>query len=366
MTATSESTLMTAETASALDLGQDAASTLSTRVTKGAVMSAEAPSPSCSACGSDRMESAAAKRACRLWRCEFCGTLTVWPQPSEAELADLYSKSRGYFATAAVDLAATSPAGARSVHDRLTAAGVPGRRILDVGCGSGQLIYHLQNLGWHVRGVDLNADAMACARDNGLDVITGSLESCPWPASSFDVVHMGDLIEHVPDPLRALKQAARLLHRGGVLMIRTPNADNSFATSTRKVWGRLGLPWPHSEAPYHLHEFTPRGLSSLIRRAGFNVLNLHCAGRTRFWYTLGGLGWFDDLKTRMKRSGRYRFDWRLVTDSPRLLGAAALLLPFHVYGRIADRFRLTGRNIALLARKAVIPGQRQDEEEPGK
>jgi SAM-dependent methyltransferase len=310
--------------------------------------------PFCTACGSNRVSPAAFKRRCQLMRCEACGTLMAWPQPDGAELASLYSKASGYFATAAIKLADTPSTGARAVHQRLTAAAVPGNRFLDVGCGNGQLIYHLARLGWQVRGVDLNPDTVATACESGLDVIAGDLESCHWPAGSFDAIYMGDLIEHVPDPLRTLQLATRLLNTGGLLMIRTPNAGSSFATSTLKTWSRLGLPWPHSEAPYHLHEFTPKGLSTLVRRAGLGVVELRCTGRTPFLYTLGGLGWFDTLKAHLKRRGRYRLDWRLVTSAPGLVGAALMLLPFHLYASVANRLRCSGHRITLLARRSAV------------
>jgi SAM-dependent methyltransferase len=340
----------------------DAGSALTGPVEAGACVSVvEEPVVSaglvCSACGRDRMPQAASKRGWRLVRCQSCGTVRVWPQPATSQVAALYSKSAGYFATSATRLETTSPTGAHAVHELLVSAGTSGRRLLDVGCGNGQLIHHLRPLGWQVCGVDLNADAAALARENDLEVVTGDLSSCPWPEASLDAVHMGDLIEHVPDPIDTLRQAFRLLRANGLLLVRTPNADCSFATATLGVLGRLGLSWPYSEAPYHLHEFTPRGLLTLVRRAGFEVVCLQCAGRTPFWYTLGGLGWFDGLKACMKRTGRYRFDWRLVPAFPRLAVAASILLPFHLYALAADRLRCTGRAITLLARRPFVPVQ---------
>jgi hypothetical protein len=155
----------------------------------------------------------------------------------------------------------------------------------------------------------------------------------------------------VPDPLSTLERACQLLRPDGLLLIRTPNAACGFAAASLRVCRRLGLPWPHSEAPFHLHEFTPAGLSALVRRAGFEIVQLHRQGKVRFWYTLGGFGWFDDLKARMKRTGSYRFDRRLVAAAPKLAFAAAVLLPLHAYGLLADRLHADGRSIMMLARR---------------
>lgn len=312
----------------------------------------------CEACGCTRRVPIARQRGWTLRRCESCGLTFVSPQPTAAQLAALYSRSAGYFATAETDLSRTSPEPARRLHEQLVAAGTHEGRFLDVGCATGRLIYHMARLGWHVTGIDVNADAVAVARANGLDVAEGVLETQSFPNASFDAVHMGDVLEHLPHPRQALLTAQRLLRPGGLLVVHTPNADCGFARASLSLSRWFGLPWLWSEAPYHLHEFTPAALSRLLDRAGFEVTQIRCDGRPSFLYALGASGFFDNLKRWLKRGGRYRFGWGLITSLPKLIGVGLLLLPAFVYGLVVDHRRRSGHRMLVTARRPPIDSQR--------
>jgi len=311
----------------------------------------------CQVCACTDHVPVAGQRGWTLRRCRACGLISVFPQPTAAELAALYSRRDGYFATAEADLSRTSPEPARRFREQLAAAGIRRGRLLDVGCATGQLMYHMARFGWQTTGIDVNADAVAVARANGLDVAEGALEEMSFADAFFDVIHMGDVLEHLQRPQQALLTVHRLLRPGGLLVLRTPNADCAFARASLRLSRWLGLPWAWSEAPYHLHEFSPETLTRLIDSAGIEMTQLRCDGRASFLYTLGASGFFDDLKRRLKRDGRYRFDWRLVTSLPKLIGVSLLLLPAFVYGVVADRRRRTGYRMLVTARRASIDGE---------
>ncbi len=150
----------------------------------------------------------------------------------------------------------------------------PGR-LLEVGCGPGWLLDAARKRGWEVQGVELSADAAAHAKSLGLDVFHGDLVSANLPAEWFDVVYMGDVLEHVPDCRDALAEVARLLKPRGWLSLRGPITTNSLAR-------RLGL-WLYGaaqrdivlrEPPYHLWEFTPAALRRLLEVVGFQVAEM--------------------------------------------------------------------------------------------
>ncbi len=311
----------------------------------------------CQACACTHHVPVARQRGWTLRRCESCGLISVFPQPTAAQLAAIYTQSAGYFATAETDLSTTSPEPARHLHHQLAAAGIQRGRFLDVGCATGQLIYHMARFGWQTTGIDVNPDAVAVARANGLDVAEGALEDQSFADAFFDVIHMGDVLEHLQRPQQALLTVHRLLRPGGLLVLRTPNADCGFARASLRLSQWLGLPWVWSTAPYHLHEFSPESLSQLLDSAGIEVTQLRCDGRASFLYALGASGFFDDLKRRLKRDGRYRFDWRLITSLPKLIGVGLLLLPAFVYGVLADRRRRTGYRMLVTARRASIDGE---------
>ena len=142
------------------------------------------------------------------------------------------------------------------------ARGPRGGRLLEVGCGGGDSLALLQELGWDAEGVDFDPEAVANARAKGLRVRQGDLAGQGYPSSSFDAVIASHVIEHVPDPEALLVEALRVLRPGGTLVLYTPNAASLGRRHYREDWRGL-------EPPRHLHVFTPQALSALTRRAGF-------------------------------------------------------------------------------------------------
>ena len=299
----------------------------------------------CECCGSARHAPVATKRGWKLRRCRDCGVVFVSPQPSSRELEALYRKEAGYFATAQTHLTGVRPESAKWLHDAIAAHGISGGRFLDLGCANGQLIYAMRGLGWQVSGVDVNADAIEIARKHELDARVGSLESARFDDNTFDVVYLGDVIEHVPSPRAVCQEIHRILRPGGLVVMRTPNAASGFANLTLSAASITGSSWAHSEAPYHLHEFTPRGLARLLESCSFDIAWNTSEGRGRFLYKLGATGAFDDLKRQMKASGGYRLSGRLLCNLPLIGSLATLLLPAYALGVAYDR--LTGGGIAI-------------------
>ncbi len=151
-------------------------------------------------------------------------------------------------------------------------------RLLEVGPAYGLLLKHARDRGWQVKGVELSSEAAAHARSSGLDVVTGSLESAGLPADAFDVVYMGDVLEHVPDCLVTLAHVARVLAPGGHLFLRGPITTNSLARRAGlALYGLAGRDIVLREPPYHLWEFTPRSLERLVRSAGLGEVRMEQA-----------------------------------------------------------------------------------------
>lgn len=133
-----------------------------------------------------------------------------------------------------------------------------GRRLLDVGCGDGQLLSTAREEGWIGRGIDLCEPAIELCHRRGLPASTTDFFDRSLDDARFDVIVMSELVEHVPEPQRFLQRAEALLERGGVLYLTTPN----FGSLARRT---LGAKWPVIH-PEHIGYFDRTSLRAMIRR----------------------------------------------------------------------------------------------------
>jgi SAM-dependent methyltransferase len=142
----------------------------------------------------------------------------------------------------------------------------PGGRLLDVGAGTGVFLNEMRRYGaWDVKGVELNEAAAEQGRTKfGLDVFRGQVEDAPWPAGSFDVVTLWDVLEHLPDPRGALGRIRTLLSEEGYLICSVPNGGSLDARLFGRYW--IGL-----DAPRHMSVFNLKSLRRLLGETGFEL-----------------------------------------------------------------------------------------------
>jgi SAM-dependent methyltransferase len=149
----------------------------------------------------------------------------------------------------------------------------PRGRLLEVGSAGGWLLKHANERGWQAQGVELSAEAVALARSRGQEVFEGDLVAANLPGEAFDLVYMGDVLEHVPDCRAVLAEVARVLKTGGHLYLRGPLTTNSLARRLAlALCGAAGRRIVLREPPYHLWEFTPGPLEYLCEAAGLEVI----------------------------------------------------------------------------------------------
>lgn len=141
----------------------------------------------------------------------------------------------------------------------------PPGSVLDVGCGDGEYLARMKPLGWAVDGVDFDAQAIASARvRHGLTLRCGDLASQRFPTAIFDAVTMRHVIEHVPEPVPLLAEAARILKPGGRLVVVTPNSASLGHEIFQAHW--FGL-----DPPRHLQIFGLPPLAACAKAAGLEV-----------------------------------------------------------------------------------------------
>jgi 2-polyprenyl-3-methyl-5-hydroxy-6-metoxy-1,4-benzoquinol methylase len=298
----------------------------------------------CEACGGTSSTPIAHKRALTILRCASCGLAFVWPQPPADAVRGLYAGNADYAITRQPELAASPDTHARDLDLAVRPFVAARGTLLDVGCSTGSLMYHLRALGWSVEGVDLNEASAAIARRHGLTVHTGPAEEFDT-GTAFDVVHMGDVIEHVPSPRRLLDRIRRVTAPGGIVVIETPDAGSNFARLSLRIGALTGQPWAHAEAPMHLFEFSAPALARLLEAAGFTMRAVTRHGRMPFAYAVGASGRFDALKQASKRTGRYRVSRSWLPQVPALAGVSLALAPGWLAAALLDR--LNGRRYKM-------------------
>ncbi len=139
-----------------------------------------------------------------------------------------------------------------------------GRSLLDIGCGSGTFLHLARRRGFLPHGMDVSPHAVAAARRQyELPVRQGDIGSDVWKGHGFDVITMFHVLEHLPDPHKALAAAGELLNPGGILIVQVPNAASLQARL-------FGARWYGFDVPRHVINFTPRSLRLLLAGTGFS------------------------------------------------------------------------------------------------
>ncbi len=232
-------------------------------------------------------------------RCRRCGLIYLNPRPTLAEMACYYPTNYEPFTRH--ERAENWLARLRYrvyIHKLRRIAGQepkPGR-LLDVGCGIGDFMLGMRQRGWEVHGVDLSPNAVALARQKGLDVFQGQLFDVPYAEQGFDLVTMWDVLEHLHDPSAHLARVAQILKPRGKFVVTLPNPHSLDF----RLFGPL---WTGLDVPRHLYVFVRPALLALFQRAGLEVTSARCitgGQRVSTW----SLEWLIDERVSSERVRR--------------------------------------------------------------
>lgn len=158
-----------------------------------------------------------------------------------------------------------------------------GKKVLDIGCGNGHLLFQLKAKFEKLIGLEFSEHRLAQAEINLADLafipVCGSAENMSSIESdSVNCIVSADTIEHIPDVYKATEEMLRVLKPGGSLIINTPNIA-SIKKRLLLLFGRFPSTSQSNEGlgsdilfdGGHLHYFTFRSLTLLLQRAGFQV-----------------------------------------------------------------------------------------------
>lgn len=143
---------------------------------------------------------------------------------------------------------------------------LPGR-LLEIGCASGAYMDQMRRAGWEVEGLEFSEAAAQLARKKGFIVQVTMVESALAPARPFDVVAAWMVLEHLHDPVGALNKLVSWVKPDGYLVASIPDAGS--------VEFRLfGARWYALQLPTHLYHYTPRSLSAILHKGGWELVRV--------------------------------------------------------------------------------------------
>lgn len=208
--------------------------------------------------------------------CEVCGFKHIVPVPTADELRDIYQEEYYtiekplYFERHREDLEWWNMVYAERYEFFENCLPAEKRSILDVGSGPGFFLKLGKDRGWSTLGIEPSRQASDHARNLGLTIVNEFLnETNVEELGHFDVVHMHEVLEHIPDPAAMLDLAHRLLAPGGVLCVIVPNDYNPL----QEILRRQGFkPW-WVAPPHHVNYFDFASLQSLVSKVGFDAMH---------------------------------------------------------------------------------------------
>ena len=153
--------------------------------------------------------------------CAQCGSVFLFPQPSDAELAPFYSetyygKGRKKFFSAAE---ASGAALTRLKWNRLRPLLGNDGPLLDIGCGRGALLKLARAVGVEAYGIERPSPL----EHSVPNVFTKDLAECSFPDQQFQLVVLWHVLEHLHNPAQTLREIHRILKPGGWLSLAVPN-----------------------------------------------------------------------------------------------------------------------------------------------
>jgi len=269
-------------------------------VMKGAGVSATV---ACVLCGDVPQRHVGEKNGFHLWRCEGCGMIAARGDAGAFDAAAYYGadyfqgsdEKFGYLdyrQDAWVErwncrrrwkeITEWFRKSCRTSHKSSRMSQVAGRTtcdvrratksVLDVGCATGTFLAMAPD-GWERCGLDVSEYAVTAARRTvGGEVVCGELGAAPWSERSFDLVTLWDVLDHLSDPVSALRQCRRLLREDGLLIAHVTNIGSRFARVCRNGWHLL-IP------PTHLHYLTPSSARRVLEATGYRLLRIRRPGK---------------------------------------------------------------------------------------
>jgi SAM-dependent methyltransferase len=233
---------------------------------------------SCYNCGSSKTTTEFTVNRFRHVRCRDCGMVYVNPRLREEITHDLYQEdpyTEFYRIKLIPSIEYRRNVLGETKYRQLAAHFDHPGRVLDIGCGLGEVLSVFKEHGWACTGIEFNPFAADYARTQfGLQVINRSIYDFD-ATNRYDLIMLWGVLEHFYDPNRILRKIHALLEEGGRLLVEVPSADSvlvRYYERTQRPVDRI------IEGDRHIMLFSLRGLTGMLARAGFSVVDLRSNG----------------------------------------------------------------------------------------
>lgn len=151
-----------------------------------------------------------------------------------------------------------------------------GKKLLDVGCGSGTLGTALREKYGEIHGIDISHEAVAIARRNGVLAVQAEVGSSrlPFEDRTFDAVTLLSVLQYFYEPVEVVRECSRVLNHGGVLAVSVANLRSLGKLYRQFVTGRFPVTsktYRHGYDGGAMHYFCSGDVVALLQREGFKV-----------------------------------------------------------------------------------------------
>lgn len=238
---------------------------------------------SCVSCGSNDTSFAFEKEGFLFRRCS-CRTLFISPRPAPERLAQFYSESKFISLFIKEVLEKTKEIRkekifiprAKRLLRLLKKYQIGGQIFIEVGGGNGLFLEILRKEGANFNrfiNIEASKDGYNLSKKRGIESIQAMIEDIDFEQKKLspDVIVSFELIEHIFDPENFLAKCYQALKRGGCFYLTTPNINGYDLLILEKESDNIG-------GPGHLNYFTPKSLSFLLKKVGFEVLEISTPG----------------------------------------------------------------------------------------
>lgn len=151
-------------------------------------------------------------------------------------------------------------------------------KMLELGCGRGELLVGAANKGWIVYGVEMTEGFADVARKHGVEVEHSSIKDSKLLDQTYDVVLLAAILEHLYDPLETLKRVKNALRPGGLIFIDVPNESSLTMRFGNMYMRARGRDWSinlsPTLSPFHVVGFSPASLRQTLESVGFRIHDL--------------------------------------------------------------------------------------------